>query len=184
MIGVTASPADLEMAEEFFELFKTPWEPAVHGRRYQVLLSRTDASTTSMPDCSWSTGRPRTRPIARPESLWPGWMVRLTSPGERRPSRSTARSRSSPGAPAQACWRQVGAASTIAHDRATGAVWRIGYDLFKEVRYLLSEGQPASQAPTPTLELHIALLRHVLSSRGCRSSRFRRGRTGTTSSAA
>ena len=41
-------------------------------------------------------------------------------------------------------------------------MWRIGYDLFKETRYLLSEGQPVPRASTPTLEWHIALLRHVL----------------------
>jgi hypothetical protein len=40
--------------------------------------------------------------------------------------------------------------------------WRIGYDLFQEIRYLLSEGQPACHAPTPTLELHIDVLRTLL----------------------
>ena len=45
---------------------------------------------------------------------------------------------------------------------AAGCVRRIGYDLFGEVRHLLTEGQPASRALTPTLELHIALLRHLL----------------------
>jgi hypothetical protein len=39
---------------------------------------------------------------------------------------------------------------------------RIGYDLFREVRHLLTEGQPPARAMTPTLELHIALLRHLL----------------------
>ena len=39
---------------------------------------------------------------------------------------------------------------------------RIGYDLFAEIRYLLTEGQPRSQALIPTLELHIAVLRHLL----------------------
>ena len=41
-------------------------------------------------------------------------------------------------------------------------VRRIGYDLFDEIRYLLTQGQPAAQALAPTLELHIALLRHLL----------------------
>ncbi len=42
------------------------------------------------------------------------------------------------------------------------AVRRVGYDLFYEVRYLLTEGQPARHASTPTLELHIAFLRDLL----------------------
>jgi hypothetical protein len=38
-------------------------------------------------------------------------------------------------------------------------VIRCGYDLFAEVEHLLSRGQPAEHAGTPTLDLHIALLR-------------------------
>ena len=41
-------------------------------------------------------------------------------------------------------------------------VHRIGYDLFGEVRRLLSDGQPAAHALAPTLELHIALVRAIL----------------------
>ena len=41
-------------------------------------------------------------------------------------------------------------------------VWRVGYDLFREVRHLLTKGQPASQASMPALDLHIAFLRHML----------------------
>src|SRR5262249_12890020 len=41
-------------------------------------------------------------------------------------------------------------------------LWRVGYDLFSEIRYLLQNGQPTDHAQTPTLELHIALLRHLL----------------------
>jgi hypothetical protein len=43
---------------------------------------------------------------------------------------------------------------------------RIGYDLFKEIRALLSVGQPASNAATPTLDLHIAFLRDVIAVNG------------------
>ena len=38
-------------------------------------------------------------------------------------------------------------------------VIRCGYDLLAEVEFLLTEGQPAEHAATPTLDLHIALLR-------------------------
>ena len=48
------------------------------------------------------------------------------------------------------------------HSVGTRSVRRIGYDLFREVRHLLTDGQPAQHASTPTLELHIALLRHLL----------------------
>ena len=44
-------------------------------------------------------------------------------------------------------------------------VARIGYDLFAEIRSLLTVGQPAANANMPALELHIALLRNLIT--GC-----------------
>jgi hypothetical protein len=39
---------------------------------------------------------------------------------------------------------------------------RLGYDLFEEVAFLLSSGQPAVNSSVPTLELHISLLRKLM----------------------
>ena len=39
---------------------------------------------------------------------------------------------------------------------------RIGYDLFDEVRVLLTAGQPVANAAIPTLDVHISLLRDVI----------------------
>ena len=50
--------------------------------------------------------------------------------------------------------------------RATRPLLRIGYDLFKEVRYLLNAGQPAANAGSATLDLHIALLRDLITKSG------------------
>jgi hypothetical protein len=41
-------------------------------------------------------------------------------------------------------------------------VARIGYDLFQEIRVLLTDGQPPENAGIPTLELHIAVLRDLI----------------------
>src|SRR5439155_27317336 len=38
-------------------------------------------------------------------------------------------------------------------------VIRLGYDLFQEVRFLLTVGQPAEHAHVPALDLHIGMLR-------------------------
>jgi len=43
---------------------------------------------------------------------------------------------------------------------------RAGYDLFGEVAFLLTEGQPVENALIPTLELHISLLRDWIVSAG------------------
>jgi hypothetical protein len=45
-------------------------------------------------------------------------------------------------------------------------VARIGYDLFSEVRSLLTLGQPGTNAVIPTLELHISILRDLITSCG------------------
>ena len=39
MIGVAVSPNEWDTVREFFELFKTPWEPAVAGPTYRVVVS-------------------------------------------------------------------------------------------------------------------------------------------------
>jgi hypothetical protein len=41
-------------------------------------------------------------------------------------------------------------------------VIRIGYDLFSEIHFLLSEGQPAEYAHIPTLDIHISIIRKLV----------------------
>ena len=41
-------------------------------------------------------------------------------------------------------------------------VVRIGYDLFHEVRTILTLGQPPANASMPSVDLHIALLRDLI----------------------
>ena len=43
---------------------------------------------------------------------------------------------------------------------------RIGYDLFAEVRFLLTKGSPSRMHGIPTLELHIAVLRDLIVGNG------------------
>jgi hypothetical protein len=43
---------------------------------------------------------------------------------------------------------------------------RIGYDLFAEVRHLLSKGQPVQFAHVPSIEIHITILRDILVEHG------------------
>ena len=47
-----------------------------------------------------------------------------------------------------------------------GVTVRIGYNLFEEVRLLLTVGQPPANAGTPALELHIDLLRELITRSG------------------
>src|SRR5207302_3310129 len=41
MIGILAAPEQQRAVEEFFELFKTPWECCADGRRYELVIAAT-----------------------------------------------------------------------------------------------------------------------------------------------
>src|SRR5687767_15840980 len=150
MIGVVATLEEAEAVAEFFELFKTPWEAAVPGRKYGVLLSATESAEPFEADVILVYGSTR-RPIDDDAGVqvtpvnevvevdWEGSPLPLYTGVARFSGSNDYRRRSD--------------------DRKT---WRIGYNLFSEVRHLLTLGQPAKFALIPTLELHIALLRHLL----------------------
>ena len=59
-----------------------------------------------------------------------------------------------------------GAALVVKCMTGSSPVIRCGYDLFSEVEFLLSAGQPRERAGTPTLDLHIALMRHWIVAAG------------------
>jgi hypothetical protein len=64
--------------------------------------------------------------------------------------------------------REDGTQESLAFMSRSGQqiTFRIGYDLFQEVRLLLTVGQPAANAGTAALELHIALLRDLITRSG------------------
>ena len=166
VIGVAASPTDLRFAAEFFELFKTPWEPIVPGRRYPVILTTVanaeDHDTELLLVYSASElaiDRDTTAPVQRIDGPVAAIWDRFTFPIYGRVARFDDRC----GEPALTL-----DGACIAYRRQAGqrTMLRIGYDLFREVQHLLGEGQPTDYAPTPTLELHIAFLRHVLRDSG------------------
>jgi len=162
MIGVTASAADMEMAGEFFELFKTHWEPAVSARKYRVLLSTDgriegmDADLFLLYGSAEQAGdrevHTAVEEVNGPVDIdWGGSSFPIYGPVGVFDGRVDA-----------GILRSAGRPLDYRHRSGQRIVWRVGYDLFREIRHLLSEGQPALRAPTPTLELHIAVLRHVL----------------------
>lgn len=162
MIGVLVSEDDLVVAREFFELFKTPWEQAVPGRKYRVVLATSDKVDHISAD-----------------------VFVLYGSGEYSHDHKAGVTREQLDGQLSIEWRhelfpvygKVSAfalkglqAVLIAQGKSVDYQWceegclvrRIGYDLFDEVRYLLTIGQPVEHALTPTLELHIDFLRNLL----------------------
>ena len=157
MIGLSASAADLCIATEFFELFKTAWEPAVPGRTYDAVVvtdGRVEEFDTDLllvyGSAVSSLDRQATPHPPGAEASWNGFTFPLF------------------GAVAvfdnggDSAIEVAGKALDYECGTATRRVRRIGYDLFTEIRVLLTDGQPAAYAQVPTLELHIALMRHWL----------------------
>jgi len=169
MIGVIAGDSEVAVAREFFELFKTPWEIWNSEKAYDVVLCATG-------EC--------------PEHLQAALVLvysgkRLASDPE-----DTVEERGDHGAKSLrykdseipiygGCVNFPGGDSGILADRESGqpailhkepgeqqTILRVGYNLFEEIRFLLTSGQPVEQAGIPTLELHIEFLRDQLLAAG------------------
>ena len=160
LIGVISKPGQLNAVEEFFQLFKTPWEYCRPGGVYSaVIATRDDVPEVNAPllliygadaksiDARLGITRgerPRTACLNHQGMLVPiyGEACTFTSiPG------------------GCACVMAGTNAIGVSVTAAGSTVIRIGYDLFEEVGHLLSNGQPIENAGTPTLDVHIQMLR-------------------------
>src|SRR5437879_6062852 len=163
MIGVVANEPEHPAVVEFFELFKTPWEFYRSGAHYDVLLCSNSlvpennagllllygAQRQAFEECRSMKTRPA-----------PGRDF-VSFRGERMPIYGSCILFDGGG---NEVLLHEGTNSPAAVSVASGtqAVVRLGFDLFQEVRYLLTQGQPAEFASIPTLDLHISLLRELI----------------------
>jgi hypothetical protein len=152
VIGVIAKRDQLAVVEEFFELFKTPWEPYRPDRQYDVVVATAD-------DVPPVHARLLLLYGSRPKSIDASLHV---VPGLRR--RGMVVNGLGRRLPIYGPVLTFGSGNTAIHETAAPAgsspsVIRIGYDLFDEVRFLLSRGQPVEHADVPALDVHIAMLR-------------------------
>ena len=167
MIGVISTPGDAPIVEEFFELFKTPWEFYVAGRFYDVVLVA-DAEAC-IPDAKLaivfgshtlsSDLRERTAPRGRQHR------VSIQSGGVALPIYGDLLTFES-GSGDALCLTSNSERAVVRFERNDAVVIRAGYDLFAEVRFLLGDGQPLEYARVPSLDLHIDLLRQWILDRG------------------
>jgi hypothetical protein len=160
MIGVFCGESEREAAKEFFELFKTPWEFIVDGHDYPVVISTLpEAVATNANLVVVYSSKPTWSDTLKGLSIQPAAGDCLIDPsGARLPIYGESASLRGPGQPL--IYDQSGSeVMVMGFPEARATVLRVGYDLFSEVAYLLSEGQPAENALIPTLESHASLLR-------------------------
>ncbi len=165
MIGVFCRESENEMVREFFELFKTPWERLVSGKRYDVVISTryetppADAAVMII----YSTVLTEIDSLCN-ISLGPLAVKYLKDrDGKEIPIYRTAVRIEGCGEPLLRNGSGV-AAMELAY--AKGSVIRVGFDLFAEVATLLGGGQPPENALIPALEYHIELLRQWITDSG------------------
>lgn len=167
MIGVIPKVGQEAVIEEFFELFKTPWEFYKQGRAYDVVLAaandipEVDArlilvygseiksidAREGITECSRHSGGS----LSYQGIDLPVYSELLTFEQGRGTSCAAAKS---------------GIAGLRLMSAKSATVLRFGYDLFQEVQFLLSHGQPVEQAHIPTLDLHIRMLRSWILNEG------------------
>ena len=164
MIGVAADPADLEVVREFFELFKTPWEVARPNRKYRSVLCTDGNAGGFDADVIFAFGADP-YPVDLQADMLPSpiedAVVRFDDAEIPIYGRASVFAAAPP-----ARLTAHGRPLEYRRRRGTAMVHRVGYDLFREVRHLLTVGQPPSQALIPTLDRHIALLRRLLAEAG------------------
>jgi hypothetical protein len=161
LIGVIANKSEKEIIREFFELFKTPWEFYHEDRLYDVVLTTVDTIPEINTKLLVIYGSEENK-FDRENKIHikdKRSKCLLTSDSEHFPvygkvlifggsTRSLVRI------------NDKDESAGIEINEKDSKILRIGYDLFREVHFLLSSGQPAEYAYIPTLEIHISMLRN------------------------
>jgi len=168
MIGVIANSSEHAVVREFFELFKTPWEFYRSRRQYEVLLCTADEEFDD--NCApliliYSGHKIPFDARQKIEILSQQYSSNLSYQGNRIPiyGNLIAFQEDQPSLLVEEQSRKP----ALYECQSSGAItMRIGYDIFAEVAALLTNGQPPAYADVPTMELHIALLRHLIVASG------------------
>ena len=160
MIGVIPKTNQRLVVKEFFELFKTPWEFYREGRSYDVVIATVDHVPHVDSPVLLIYGCDPT-----PTDLAIGVIAgrrrdgaSLHSGGLSVPIYGSLLTFDKDSAGTVHATADAGIAA-VRFGRAGSTVIRLGYDLFDEVRFLLTAGQPVEHARVPTLDVHIQMLR-------------------------
>jgi hypothetical protein len=168
MIGVIAKETERRAAEEFFQLFKTPWEFYLPHRSYEFVVATcedipSDVITCAMvvygSNCAGVDGDVGAVTKSSRDYQWLEWNgVEFPVYGHLAVFKPADRPLVS--------HKGTGGTVGVESRRSALPTVRLGYDLFHEVSFLLSQGQPAKNAHIPTLEIHVSLLRSCMLSAG------------------
>jgi hypothetical protein len=167
MIGVVVNEVEHPTVSEFFELFKTPWEFYRPGVHYDILL----CSNNRVPENSarllllYGAQRQAFEESRHIKTRLAAGCNLVSFRDKRMPIYEGCLLFDRPGNEVLV-HEETNSAAAVSAACPARTVVRLGFDLFKEIRYLLTQGQPAQFAGIPTLELHISFLRDLIVSNG------------------
>jgi len=163
MIGVAVNPTEQDVVAEFFELFKTPWEFHRNDGRYDVLICTREEVPQNTAKLVLLYGVKTVTP-----DTVAGFVVKMRHGGatlvyKGRHMPIYGDLATFPGSLfAPVTEAGSGESATFSQRSDNRIVFRIGYDLFKEARHVFDVGQPAANAGSATLDLHVALMRDLV----------------------
>jgi hypothetical protein len=160
MIGVIPKADQAEVVEEFFELFKTPWEFYRPGRVYDVVIA-TAEETPEIKARLFLIYGSTTKSIDAPLGIAARGWHQAASVSDRSNTVPVYRGllMFTEGGRGTTCVKASSQIAGLGFESPDFTVMRLGYDLFDEVQFLLSAGQPIEHASIPTLDIHIRMLR-------------------------
>jgi len=163
MIGVLANEAEHSVIFEFFELFKTPWEFYQTNSHYDVLIcsNRSFRKGSAELVLVYGADQPGFDQENGIELHSRFSDTVLLYKGDRIPiyRDCVTFKRKGPGAFVHEPTGQPALLEFAAPEQTSV---RIGFDLFQEIRHLLTHGQSVAYARIPTLEMQIAALRDLI----------------------
>jgi hypothetical protein len=163
MIGVIAADSLKPVVKEFFELFKTPWEFYAVGVSYDVLLVSDDVEFAQQAKLIIIYGDEKRRSDDECGLKINGQYdtPEIVYRAQAFPLYGTAVSFEDT-APPFLRIKNTDHSVAIRLESSDQRRVRVGYDLFREIKHLLTVGQPETFAFVPSLELHIAFLRDLI----------------------
>ena len=167
MIGVIAQEHETNTVEEFFQLFKVPWEFYRSGASYDVILISGPAPDgvvaqlvliygSNAHSSDRQTGTIGLAKVDNAKLDWKGNQIPLYG------------QLLTFGAADQniVCATAAAEVAAIELKPRNPRVIRLGFNLFEEIAFLLDAGQPVESALIPSLDLHIGLLRDLILASG------------------
>ena len=160
MIGIISRNEERSIVGEFFELFKTPWEFYRHDSSYDVVLSTAESKNIPNARLLLMFGSEKKEVDDEKKiKYYASQESRIVECEERNlPIYGDLLTFHEPEDPLIRT-KETHEAVGVEIKKSGKRIIRIGYDLFKEIGFLLNSGQPAAHAAIPTLEIHIDMLR-------------------------